>query len=85
MKVLNILAREERLFISIVIQEVPMLRQPVQKNGSATSISSEDVFPSDSLSAKNMKLVIKGRDSKDNENNVAPTGWIQTKVMFLIL
>ena len=32
-----------------------------------------------------MKLVIKGRDSKDNENNVAPTGWIQTKVMFLIL
>ena len=31
-KVLNILVREERLFMSIDIQKVPMLRHPVQTN-----------------------------------------------------
>ena len=71
--------------MSIDIQKFQCYDTQCKQTGSTTSISSEDVFPSVSLSVKNMKLVIKGRDSKDNENNVAPTGWIQTKVMFLIL
>ena len=50
------------------------LRHPFDKAGSTISFSSEDAFPSVSLSAKNPKLFIDDSDSKENENNVDITG-----------
>ena len=51
-----------------------ILRHPFDKAGSTMSFSSEDAFPSVSLSAKNPKLFIDDSDSKENENNVDITG-----------
>ena len=50
------------------------LRHPLDKVGSTLSFSSEDAFPSVSLSAKNPKRFIDDSDSKENENNVDITG-----------
>ena len=49
------------------------LRHPIDKVGSITSFSSENVFPNVSLSAKKLKLFINANFSKENENNVDAT------------
>ena len=69
--------REKILFISIDVQKSPMLgslRHSIDKAGSATSFSSEDAFPSVSLSAKKLKFFISDSDIKENENNADVTG-----------
>ena len=53
-------------------------RHLIDKAGSTTSFSSEDVFPSVSLSVKKLKLFINDSDSKENENNIDVIGWILT-------
>ena len=68
-----------KLFISIGIEISPMLgslRHPIDKAGSKTSLSSEDAFPNNSLSARNLKLFINDSDRKEIGNNVDVTGRI---------
>ena len=45
----------------------------IGKAGSATSLSSEDAFPSVILFVKKLNLFINNSNSKENENNVGVT------------
>ena len=51
-----------------------VLRHPIDKTDATTSFSSEDAFPSASLSAKKLKIFIDDSDSKENKKHVDVTG-----------
>ena len=67
------------------------LQKLIGKAYSTTSFSSEDVFPSVSLSVKKLELVINDDDGKENENIVDVTGLAltsyvhQNKIIKLIM
>ena len=54
------------------------LRHQINKAGSTTSFSSENSFPSASLSVEKLKPFINDSDNKQNENNVDATELILT-------